>query len=309
MVNIIPYVKIIRPINLLVIFLTQGFLYFLILIPHYDHHATVPLLNFNLFVQITICTMLLAAGSFIVNDIFDIDIDKINKSDKIIIENWITIKRAWKYYITTIFLGLFIALNIAIQTNRISLLWIYPISIWFLYLYAKRWKKQFLIGNLIVSIFSSFVAGILLLAEWESLLILRATNKTVYQSILLLFIFYMIFAFLTSLYREIIKDIEDIEGDQKHQSKTIPIVLGIQKTKQILYFLASLLLLSLAGWIWTQSNYYSTWKHLILIIGVIFPFSYLQIALYKSVHKASFHRISFYTKIIMLIGIVYLFLL
>jgi len=302
------YFRLIRPINLGVIALTQYLLYYLIITPNIQAYITLSKHSHLSFFLLVLCTILLAAGSYIINDIFDISIDKINKKNRLIVSNHITIKHAWIYYFIVSFTGFVIAFYLAYHLDKFDLLWIYPAAIFGLYKYAHSWKKQFIIGNIIVAGFSAFVACIILLYASGPLSLWNNSQPLDYQSNVSLLYFYMVFAFLTSLFREIIKDMQDIEGDRKFGVRSLPIVWGLKKTKNMAYLVLIVTILAIIYWIlyWTTGQ---GWTHLFLIITVIFPLIYLGIILKKSTSSEDFKKISNYTKLIMLMGILYILFL
>ncbi len=289
--------------------MTQGLLYFIFILPVFSQFQITASLNITILIELIVCTLLLAAGSYVINDIHDAEIDKINKPGKIIVTKSMSSNQAWIYYIIIGAIGFLLAIHIAINTDKSSLLWIYPVSILMLYLYASKLKKSFLIGNVIVSLFSAFVAGLLVLAEWDSLMLLKENEPSIFLSTILLFAFYTVFAFLTSLYREIIKDTQDMEGDKQYNARTAPIIIGVAATKKILYSISLILISILFLWIYHQYEHFPLWKHLILVILVIIPIIYSQVLLSKAKVSNDYKKISSLTKLIMLMGIGYLFLL
>jgi 4-hydroxybenzoate polyprenyltransferase len=123
-----------------------------------------------------------------------------------------------------------------------------------------------------------------------------------------LFWVYVIFAFLITIIREIIKDIEDIKGDAIQQCKTIPLVWGINSSKNIIYGLLTILFLFLilVGFVFVHSN-------LIMIcflgVFVFIPLIWLSRMLFKAQIKADFHALSSMIKWITLMGILSMLLI
>jgi 4-hydroxybenzoate polyprenyltransferase len=166
----------------------------------------------NSILLIIIIIFSLIAGN-IANDIFDIEIDKINKPQRLLPSRVISIKTAW--YIYGFFLIVAFILMFWFKGSAIFLI---ILNNFLLIMYARFFKRTILLGNLIVS----FLAGSVFLLF-----------GIVYKNLLAGFLFFW-FAFWVNLFREIIKDIEDIEGDQKNNVKTYPVVFGIKNSLKIL---------------------------------------------------------------------------
>jgi len=120
---------------------------------------------------------------------------------------------------------------------------------------------------------------------------------------------YAAFAFLLSLIREIVKDMEDIEGDLDIDSRTLPIVLGITRAKWVVY----ILVIAFAGMLglveYLQSDAYSWLQHSYILLTIQLPVIFLIGLLHKAREKKSFHRMSQLIKTIMLTGILSMLIL
>jgi len=200
MTTLINFIKLIRPINLMIIVLVQCLIKFL-LINHFIEQPGLDNLNFFLFIT---SILLITAGGYIINDIYDEKIDEINKEDRRIINKKIDSKVAILWYFLFNIISLILITYICYIINKLSFSLIFLYSIFALWRYSKRLKTSFLKGNLIVS--------------W--LVALSIINA--------------LFSFLMTLSREIIKDTEDIEGDKIGNANTLIIKLGLQKTKLII---------------------------------------------------------------------------
>jgi 4-hydroxybenzoate polyprenyltransferase len=110
---------------------------------------------------------------------------------------------------------------------------------------------------------------------------------------------YGIFAFSITLIREIIKDMEDIRGDMRFGSKTLPIIWGFRKTKVFLYGLISIFTILFIGLaIYINNNALN-----IFFLILIFPILYLAYLLYLADTQRKFFYLSMYCKMLMLAGI------
>lgn len=252
------------------------------------------------FFILILSTIFIAASGYIINDIYDIKADVINKPEKAFVGNKISLKKANNLYFFLNFIGLLIGLYLSYYIGNISFFIFFILVSFLLYRYAISLKKRFLIGNIVVSflIFLSIIA----IAIFDLLPATNNYNQDSQSIVFLLLLKIASFAFMLTLLREIIKDIEDIEGDKIINANTIPIVLGIEKTKIILLIISIILLL---GLIYFSFTYFETNKYIFyyLLILVELPLLYFMIKIIITKTKDNFHKLSNLLKIIMLIGI------
>lgn len=303
------FLKLIRFPNLIIVVLTQYLLQYLILIPAFQEAELSPLLDHFHFAILVLSTVLIAAGGYIINDLEDYEIDLLNKPEKAIVNQLISEKNAWKLYWGISLFGFLISLYLAFYVKNLPLIFIYPIAIFLLFVYSKSLKKSVLWGNLIVSIFCAFVAGIVIFAERENVWLLNYDNLIVGNKVVELFGFYLLFAFFSTMFREIIKDIEDEEGDRKNDCQTLPIVFGKTTAKWIAILFGNVLLLILGYWIFLNKENGFDFGFIYILIGIVFPLFFTIAKLYVAKTKKEFHLLSQISKYIMLSGILYLLIL
>lgn len=234
MAHLISYFYLIRPVNLVLIVLSQYFIQFHVI---YTVVGDQILLKPMDWLSFTATTVIIAASGYIINDIFDSKIDKINKPEKSYIPEKVSLKKAWLFYGSLVLLGFLLSLWVAWNVNFISHLWIYPTAVGLLYVYAKKLKSTILWGNVIVSLFVAMVWGILFYIE--------GTQRKGIDNFIVLGYGFSCVGFFTNLMREIVKDIEDIEGDRLLGIITLPITCGLVTTKNIIYGLGFFLVLLL----------------------------------------------------------------
>lgn len=268
------FLKLIRWNNLLIIAFSQYLVrYFLVnnapMEVEYDW-------RFFLMVCSTLC---IAAGGYVINDYFDVKIDQINKPSEVFVGR--VIKRRYALLIHQIFSGLGIFLGVFLGW-KIFLINIFSVTI--LWFYASIFKKKPFSGNLLVAFLTALSISEIAIYYNPGRLIIHI---------------YALFAFFVNLIREIIKDLEDMKGDAAHGSKTLAIVFGIRKTKNVIYLLllmfvtCVLILISKIG----NTNLWICFG----ILGLL-----LLMLLYKLVladRKAHFAQLSTICKIIMLLGV------
>lgn len=296
------YFHIIRPKNLAIVALSQLLMYMVYIMPLVSEDGIV--LGGSLWWLFIIDTVLIAASGYVINDIFDQKSDLFNKPSRLYIgTDAISVSFAWYYYFGLVLVGFAIALFIAFQIDKMHLLGIYPFAVGSLYLYSKYFKKWPLIGNLVVAIFCAFVPGILLYAEWEVISVLYESDRTGFDFIVYLFIAYISFAFLSTMVRELIKDLEDAEGDRLAGYKTLPIATNQKTTKGTSILFGVLLLLSYAIWV---LPFYGSETALIVMPFAIFMALFTLVILYLIVfaeNKYHFTQISKRLKILMIVSL------
>jgi 4-hydroxybenzoate polyprenyltransferase len=211
--KIFGYIKITRPLNVLITFLV---VIVAILIAEKEQTELIVLILAPLAAALT------AAAGNIVNDIYDIETDRISHPNRILVLGSLSIKEAWiEYWILNV-----VSVFIAIYLSP-TLLMIVLLTIFLLYIYSAFLKRLPLIGNIIIALITglAFIYGGYAVGNPEAAIIPA------------------VFAFLINLIREIVKDIQDIEGDLKLNFKTFPIRLGIEASKHIIVLITIVLIL------------------------------------------------------------------
>ncbi len=284
--------------------MTQLFFQFFVIHPIFKE-ADIPLalspINFFLLV---LSTLLITAGGNVINDIFDYKIDQINKGEKQILKTQSDLKSAKNFYLIILVTGAMIAFYVAYDIENIKLFFIYPLAVLLLFLYSFKLKHIPFIGNLVVSIFISLVIYILVFAERVGASTLATDHETLYLKFFLLIYGFMWFAFLTNMVREIIKDLEDIEGDRKNNSKSLPITIGPKGAKIVAIFFNVILVLTLIFLNMKNdpdgSFFKGAYEWLLLLIAIAF----LKL-IWQAKLKSEFYRISQSLKIYMILGLFY----
>ena len=306
--NIISFLKLIRLKNLIIVALTQILVKFSLINPFVDNF----MLSNNQFYLLVLCTVFITASGYIINDIYDVKTDKINKEERRIIGKSMTSRNAIRWYILFNLLGLGLGIYIAYITKKplYSLIFIYCIfSLW---TYSKRMKTSFLFGNLQVSLLTAL--SIFNVALFD--IIPNGININNGEMIIFkIIVFYAAFSFIITFVREMIKDLEDIEGDKEIQAKTLAITYGIEKTKWVSLIFTIFTFLGITYFQYfqysiTNSEFeydISIWGvnkvAIMYVILIQFLFLFLVIKIYTSKLKYDFYFISQLCKIIMIVGI------
>lgn len=291
----ISFLHLIRYKNLLMVFFSMFLTkYFLI-----ESFISTPLLSDIDFIILTTSILLITMGGYLINDIYDIESDKINKPDKVYISTIISIKSGLFLYFLTSITGLILGFYLSINKNLNHLSGFFIVTVILLFIYTKILKKLPLIGNIIVALLVSL--PIFLVYEFDhSMISIKDIFDNLFLSIIIFF--YLSFAFLTTLIREIIKDLQDIKGDNKFKLKTLPIMIGNKRTINFVVFLSFLLqLLLLLVLIDSFKNDY----YLVLIFSITLSLlvAYLIYKLRVPFKNNPYQLLSSLMKIIMLVGV------
>jgi 4-hydroxybenzoate polyprenyltransferase len=296
-----PYLKLFRWPNLLMILFVQYLIRYSVVlwldIPHFLSH-------FQFFLG-ALCSVLLAAAGYIINDLYDVDTDAVNKPERITIGKQISIRRAWSLYGWTnaaaIGLGYYLA-----NLIRLPDLWLIPVvAAALLYLYAVDLKKRALIGNLIVSLLTAM--PVFLVAIYDLLPALSLENTEVLRPFIYVICGYALFAFWMNFIREIVKDAEDLTGDTKSGFKTLAVLLGPKRIRFVLGILLTVLFSATGtfNYILFQNGDWLSAGYLLLAVNL--PLIYLSWLLYKAQQSRDYRAPSKLLKLIMVLGILSMF--
>jgi 4-hydroxybenzoate polyprenyltransferase len=224
-------------------------------------------------------TAIIAGAGYIINDYYDIKIDLINKPDRVVIGKDIGRRYALLFHSVLSFSGVVLGFLLGWRLGMIHLF-----SSFILWWYSNSLKRQPFVGNFMVALLTGL--SILLINVLYDL-----SNAFV--------IIYSLFAFFMTLVREIIKDMEDLKGDNTFGCKTLPIIWGIRKTKWMVYFLLALfsVLVILLNAIYTQMPFYY------FLVFLFLPLGLFLIGLVKADTKRNFYILSQWCKVIMILGI------
>ncbi len=302
------FLRLIRIKNLFIILLIQIVIK-IFLIDSYLNNSALSNFDFSIYLLALIS---IVAGGYIINDIYDVETDKINKPKAIIIDKKISRSSAISSYYILNIVGLANGFYAAYQVNT---LWLGSIFIFFafsLWKYSKSYKTSFLFGNLQVAFLTAL--SIISLALYD-IVPVGITSENGSTTIFYIILSYSGFAFITTLIREIIKDLEDIEGDRRIGANTLAINYGIDKTRKVTAFLILLPICAIAYFQYLQYNDLISnlhinenfwWRNFIATIYTFFLQVLLIILLIKvnrSNKKSEFHYLSKLCKIIILFGI------
>lgn len=293
---IAAFLRLVRWPNLVFIILTQVLFYYCI------YEQLFHISNVRDLAWIIVASVLIAAAGYIINDYFDLNIDQINKPEKNVFVR--TIHRRWAiiWHFSFSFLGI-IATAIGVGLNKWYLILANIACTALLWFYSTSFKRKFLIGNIVISILTAWTVLILFFVFTSPRDAIVGNSPETIKFFRVSFL-YAGFAFISSLIREALKDMQDFEGDERYGCRTLPIVAGIRSTKiyvaiWTVVLLAALIILQLyvLQFQWWYAITYS-------VALVIAPLAYLLYKLPKATTVSDFSRLSNLSKLIMFTGIV-----
>ena len=315
----IAFLKLIRLPNLLIIAFTQYMIRLCLIEPILNSAGFELQMSDFEFAMLVLAVVFVSAAGYIINDYFDVRIDNINKPDQLVIDKGVKRRVAMGAHAVLSCIGVAIGIFLSWKCNILmagsTLFTLSVVGLWF---YSTSFKYQFITGNVLVSFLTGMTPFMVALFEVPLDIIKYNTqladqqlnlNTTLTSTILVWTGAYAVAAFGLSLIREMIKDMEDVEGDMEYGCRTIPIVLGMQKAKTIA---SAMILLFMAGIGYVQHhqlashNKYSFCYFLVLIQ---LPLLFILFRTFTAKEKKHFHLASVVVKIIMLAGISFLFLL
>ena len=303
--------SLIRWPNLLIIAISMIFILFFVISPILGTRSLVDGMGIIEISLLIVSTLFIAIGGYIVNDVFDINSDSINKQGKNIIGQSITINNAYTLYWITTFIGIISGVLLSYLVNQLNFSLIFVFSAGLLWFYSQKYQCQPVIGNIVIAVLSAISFGLVWLFEFYALsnnaqvFVNAQSNFPLVNRIILI---YMGFAFLVSWLREIVKDIEDYRGDNRFGCLTFTVKYGVSASKILALIIGYI---SLIASIFVQVYFYfGNFNYMFLSFFVIDLIIIVIIyKLHTAVEVNSFSPISLLLKILMLCGILSMILL
>ncbi len=299
------FFRLIRWPNLVFIVITQVLFYFSLVQPLFSKGIYTQFERIN-FLLLIAASVLIAAAGYIINDYFDLNIDLVNKPEKMVIDK--VIKRRWAIVQHIVFslAGIVISFYIDFNSKTFWIGFSNAFCVFLLFGYSITLKKKLIIGNVLISALTAWVILVVFFCYYNSLYC--SSCDAVYfdaynYRFIRISLLYAGFAFVISLIREVVKDLEDMEGDARHQCKTIPIVWGIPASKVFVAVWLIVLMGTLSivqvyalqlGWFWSA---------VYCILLIIVPLLWILMNLFKAQVASDYHKLSSAIKYVMLAGI------
>ena len=290
------YLRLIRYQNLLMLAFMQLVFRYLFLAQSYVDLA---LTDFN-YILLVIATVCIAAGGYVINNIMDQDTDEIAKPQNRVVGVSISETMAYNWYIGLTIVGVGIGFYLSNVIYKPTFASMFILVATLLYMYATSFKQIPVLGNVVVALMLS--TSIIIIGLFDILPAIDVDNRFRMKEAFDILIHYAIFAFIINLIREIVKDMEDMDGDYQSGINSLPIAIGVQKTKIIVGVLTVISIGILAYYV--NSNLfeldYVVYYAIILIVG---PLIYFGVKLLNATTKKEFHHLSLVLKVILFFGI------
>jgi len=299
------FLGLIRVPNLIFIVVTQSLFYYCILIPLLRSAGAVPAINGVEFILLSLASVLIAAAGYIINDYFDVNIDQVNKPKKNVVDLIVSRRWAILWHLVLSGIGVLLSLYVSWKTGLWYIVLANFACAFLLFGYSVSLKQKLLSGNILISVLTSWVILILCLSEFR-----LSQGESVDESwlmaqskIIRIGFLYSAFAFILTLIREAIKDMEDMEGDARYGSKTMPIAWGVPATKvYVAVWMIVLLALLVAIQVYIV-RFHWWWPIVYCTVLIILPLTYMFLKLFKAMTPRQFHYLSNITKTVMLTGV------
>jgi len=292
------YLKLIRYQNLLMLALMQlifryGFLEL--------QNIPLDLVDWQ-YILLVLATVCIAAGGYIVNNIFDVETDTENKPESVIVGKFISETKAYNWYIGFTVIGVAIGFYLSNVIDKPSFASVFIIIAATLYFYATSLKQSLLIGNFIVALLLSF--SVIIIGIFDLFPITNEENRPIMGLLFGILLDYAIFAFIINFIREMVKDLQDVEGDLNQGMNTLPIVFGVKRTAKLVFGLSFIPVILILNYI--NSNLFASRLIYGTLYGLVFilaPLFYFTVKIWSATTKQDFHHLSTVLKWILFFGI------
>jgi 4-hydroxybenzoate polyprenyltransferase len=297
---IAAFSRMIRLPNLVYIALTQALFQFCIYYPLYGERL--PAGDLRSFIWLVVASVFIAAAGYIINDYFDINFDEVNKPEKMVVDKVINRRWAIAWHLILSVSGIAFTLLALPVFEKWYLVLANMFCIALLWFYSTTFKGKLLVGNIVISLLTAWTILVIFFSKVNVTDAFGAAFPGQPKFFRFAFL-YAGFAFVISLVREAIKDIEDMPGDARYGCKTMPIVWGVNATK---VYIAVWLVILIAVLVVIQVyilQFRWWWAVVYCVPCIIVPLIYVFIKLFRAVSTEDYHRLSSMTKILMLMGI------
>ena len=292
------YLKLIRYQNLLMLAFMQVLFRYAFL-----KQQNIPLaLTDWQYALLVLSTVLIAAAGYVINNVFDVITDSINKPNDVIIGKGISETMGYNIYIILNISGVAIGFYLSNVIQRPGFATIFILIASLLYFYSTTLKQIMILGNIAVAF--TLAMSVIVIGIFDIFPATVSDNRAQMASFFSILTDYAIFAFMINFIREIIKDIEDVNGDYNQGMNTLPIAIGINRTAKIALLLTLIpiaLLLIYINTYFIENNLYVT--TLYAIAFVVAPLIYFVIKLINAKSQKDFHHLSTVLKLVLLFGI------
>ena len=292
------YLKLIRFQNLLMLALMQ-----LVFRHGFLELQNIPLAladwQFYILVLATVC---IAAGGYIINNIFDVETDTENKPENVIVGKFVSETKAYNLYVGFTVVGVAMGFYLANIIGKPSFAALFIIIAATLYFYATSLKQSLLIGNFIVALLLS--VSVVIIGIFDLYPVTFEENRPVMGLLFGILLDYALFAFIINFIREIVKDLQDVNGDLNQGMNTLPIVFGVKKTTKLVFVLGFVPIICIVYYI--NANLFASGLLYATVYGLVFilaPLLYFSTKIWSAATSQDFQHLSTVLKWILFFGI------
>jgi len=299
------FLNLIRWPNLLIIAISMCFTLFFVINPLLGLQGFEAGINALGFLLLILSTLLIAVGGYLINDYFDMDIDRINKPGKNQVGMRFPVSTVQLSYWIVNVVAVIMGFVVAWMSGKVLYGLVFVFTAGLLRFYSERYQCMPLIGNLVIAFLSALSFGLVWFFDFFSMMndpVVFATVQASFPLVNKVLLIYLGFAFLTGLLRELVKDIEDIEGDTRYGCNTFPVQYGTTNTKR---FGIAVALTGLLLSVWAQTFFLQAGFMWLSAFFILIDLGFLLIAFLfiRAKEKSKYSRLSVIIKILMLAGI------
>lgn len=255
------------------------------------------------YALLVLATVLIAAGGYVINNIFDQETDLENKPNNVIVGKSISESNAYNIYAVLNIIAVSIGYYLSNVIEKPGFLSIFILVASLLYFYATSLKQMLLVGNILVALILSF--SIIIIGFFDLYPAIYEGNQREMSILFSLLLDYAFMAFIINFIREIVKDLEDMNGDYNQGMSTLPIVLGRSRTVKVVFALSfipiAVLLKYTYDYYFANDLFISTIFFLVFIIA---PLIYFTIKTFDAKTTTDFHHLSNILKLVIFFGII-----
>ncbi|WP_111707545.1 UbiA family prenyltransferase [Lutibacter citreus] len=281
-----------------------AYTFFLIRFQLFNYYSIETNLSYIQFYQLLISVLFITTGGYLINDINNNKIDKINKPKEQTVSNLVSLEKAKRWYLYINSIGLILGIQLCLTISKPSLSILFIGASLLLYYYSKKFKGIPFLGNFIISILLSLSLSLLVFFD-----INYSNNNINNQTVTFIISILIVFVFFLNLIREIIKDIENINKDNQLNLNTLPLVFGRNRIKYLASYLCfpPIFMTLIFVWNYSEINLYFS---LFLLIFIGIPLIYVSLKLRLINSQKKFHKLNTILKVIIFLAIssIYLFI-
>lgn len=260
------------------------------------------------YALLVVATVCIAAGGYLINNIYDQETDNENKPGKVIVGKAISETKAYNYYIALNVIGVALGFYLSNLIGKPGFSALFVIIAATLYLYATSLKQSLLIGNVIVALLLS--VSVVIIGIFDLYPMLNMENRSSLGVVFKVLIDYAVFAFIINFIREVVKDLEDVDGDYNQGMNTLPIALGVGRTSKIIFWVSVVPIAVLVFYINTyfiaNDLLVSTVYALLFVVG---PLIYFTIKMWTAHTQKEFRHLAGVLKLVLFFGILSILIL